>query len=102
MYANSWGVLAAKYPHAGSGWWRNRFIHAVRTRSILLADPLEVSELGEPYLKNPSDIESMTTGQLRELADAQRDVFYARETPKEQVIETIMGAVNRAIAEVRQ
>jgi len=102
VYANSWGVLAAKYPHAGSGWWRNRFIHAVRTRSILLADPLEVSELGESYLKNPSEIESMTTSQLRELADAQRDVFYSKETPKEQVIDTIMNAVHRAIAEARQ
>lgn len=101
LYGKSWGVMAPKYPHAGSGWWRNRFIHSVRTRSIMLADPKEVRDIGESFLIKPHEIESMNIAQLREVADAQRADFYAKETPTDQVIDTVMGAVRRAIAEAQ-
>jgi hypothetical protein len=101
MYANSWGVMAAKYPHAGSGWWRNRFVHAVRTRSIMLADPKEVHELGEPYLIPGREIEKMNVQQLREVADGQRDAFYAAQAHPDEVIDTVMSVVRRVVAEAK-
>jgi len=100
-YANSWGVLSPKYPHAGSGWWRNRFVYTARTRSIMLADPAEVAPLGGPFLVKASEVEAMNNAQLRELADAQHDTFFAAQATKEQLVETVMGAVHRAIAEVK-
>ena len=100
-YANSWGVLSPKYPHAGSGWWRNRVVYTARTRSLMLADPAEVAPLGGPFLVKASEVEAMNGSQLRELADAQHDTFFAAQATKEQLIETVMGAVHRAIAEVK-
>lgn len=101
LYAQSWGVLSPKYPHAGSGWWRNRFVYTARTRSIMLADPAEVAPLGEPYLVKASAIEAMSKPQLRELANAQADAFFKAQASKEQVVETVMAAVRKSIAEAK-
>ena len=101
LYAQSWGVLSPKYPHAGSGWWRNRFVYTARTRSIMLADPEEVAELGDSYTVKAKDIEAMTKPQLRELADAQHKAFFDVQATKEQVVETVMSAVRRAVAEAK-
>jgi hypothetical protein len=101
LYAKSWGVLSPKYPHAGSGWWRNRFVYTARTKSIMLADPAEVAALGDPYLVKAPDIEAMNKQQLRELADAQHQAFFSTQATKDQVIETVMSAVKRAIDEAR-
>jgi hypothetical protein len=101
LYAQSWGVLSPKYQHAGSGWWRNRFVYTARTRSIMLADPAEVAPLGGPYIVKASEVESLNKSQLRELADAQAKTFFDSQASKEQVIDTVMSAVRRAIDEVR-
>ncbi len=101
LYAQSWGVLSPKYPHAGSGWWRNRFVYAARTKSITLADPDEVAPLGESYAVKASAIEAMNKQQLRELADAQHRAFFAVQATKEQVVETTMKAVRSAINEAK-
>ena len=74
-YAQSWGVLCHKYPHAGSGWWRNRFPFAIQAGSILWGDPAEMAGLGGPYLVPINDIERMSTAQLRELANDQALTF---------------------------
>lgn len=101
LYANSWGVLSPKYPHAGSGWWRNRFVYTARTKSIMLADPAEVAPLGGPFLLKASEIEAMNKQQLRELANAQADRFFETQASKEEVIATVMAAVHKAIAEAK-
>jgi hypothetical protein len=72
MYASNWGVLSPPYKRLlGGGWWRERMVHAAMTRSVCLCDPAEVPQLGEPYQKTLHDIESMTTGQLLDLAEEQ-------------------------------
>ncbi|WJZ48540.1 glycosyltransferase [Actinomycetia phage DSL-LC01] len=101
LYAQSWGVLSPKYPHAGSGWWRNRFVYTARTKSIMLADPEEIAPLGEPFLVKGAAIEAMSKQQLRELADAQHKAFFDVQATKDQVIETVMKAVRKSIDEAR-
>jgi hypothetical protein len=72
LYADSWGVLSPPYRKIlGTGWWRNRFVYAARTRSVLLCDPGEAAQLGEPYLLTPDVVEKQPTTALRDLAHAQ-------------------------------
>jgi len=102
LYAQSWGVLSPPYPaHAGSGWWRNRFVYAARTGSIMLADQREAGVIGDAYTIDPGAVEKMNILQLREVADAQRAQLEKWQWPKEQVQERILRAVTEAIAEVK-
>ena len=49
FYNDHWGILSPPYPHAGSGWWRSRFMYAARVGSILVTDKGEGDPLGAPY-----------------------------------------------------
>lgn len=71
MYANSWGVLSHPYRHAGSGWWRNRFVYAAKAGSVLLGDCGEGWPIGDAYRLSVTEIEQMDTESLRELAGDQ-------------------------------
>lgn len=101
LYADNWGVLSPPYQHAGSGWWRNRFVYSARTRSIMLADPKEVSCIGDAYTLPVSTIESSGIGGLREIADAQREQLLKWEWSKEQCQEILLDAVKRSIEEIK-
>jgi hypothetical protein len=71
-YGKCWGVLSPFYRRiAASGWWRNRFVYAARTRTILYCNPREAPQLGEVYQLPISAIEGCTNGQLYEIAEAQ-------------------------------
>jgi hypothetical protein len=77
-YANSWGVLSKPYRKLfGAGWWRERVVHAAMTRSVLFSDSREYAQLGAPYMYSVAEIESFSTGQLYDLADAQADALRA-------------------------
>lgn len=75
VIAGSWGNLCPRYPHAGGGWWRCRYIYSAVARSIMIADPKEVAPLGDPYLVPADKIEAMTNDQLTELAEAQAEAL---------------------------
>lgn len=75
IVAKSWGNLCPRYPHAGGGWWRTRYIYSAVARSIMLADPQEVAPLGEPYLMPADKIEAMSNDQLTDLAEAQAEAL---------------------------
>lgn len=100
-YAQCWGVLSPPYNHAGSGWWRNRFVYTARTRGIMLADEKEVAPIGDAYRIKASEVEGLNTQQLRELADAQWSQLMAWQWSKEQVQSVLMDAVRRAVEEAK-
>jgi hypothetical protein len=100
LYANNWGVLSPPYSHAGSGWWRNRFVYAARTRSILLGSPAEVSCIGDAYTIPVDQIEGSGIPRLREIADGQRDQLLKWEWSKEQCQTVMLDAVKKAISEI--
>jgi hypothetical protein len=67
----------------------------------MLADPKEVRELGESYLIPGREIEKMNVQQLREVADGQRDAFYAAQADPDEVIDTVMTVVRKVVAEAK-
>ena len=94
LYADSWGVLSPLYKKvAGSGWWRNRFVYAAITRSVLLADTEEVKNLGAPYLADVRDVEACTTSQLRELAEAQAACLRAKVWNRDRYLTELEGMI---------
>ena len=94
--AESWGNLCPPYPHSGGGWWRGRFTYSAATRSILLADPKEVTALGDPYLVPAGKIEEMTTQELTELAEAQADALRTHAWPAEKLVEELERVLRAA------
>lgn len=76
--ARSSGSLCPKYHHAGSGWWRARFITAALGRTVLGADVKEagLSPLGAPYSYTPRQVEQMTPQQRIDLAVAQQEALW--------------------------
>lgn len=93
IYSKNWGIIAQKYYHAGSGWWRMRFLHAINSGSILIADPQEVSCIGTAYDIYPNVIEKMDTKSLRLLADAQRDLFNNKMLSKYDTLAKLLSSM---------
>lgn len=88
-YGTSWGVLGAPYGHAGSGWWRNRFVYAAKAGAIMLADQREVEGLGPMYYLPPEKIESMDVEDLRAYADVQRGLIEDFTEPADAVTDRL-------------
>jgi len=100
MYANSWGVLSCPYWHSGSGWFRIRHEHTAGTRSILYSEG-ELSFISDAYDIKIEDVETMTNSQLREVADAQADAWYAHKPSKDEVADRIGKALDEEIAAMK-
>lgn len=83
-YRRSVGALCPPYPTVGSGWWRSRWIHSAKARSILLCDPVDAKRAGIAYLLNGRQIETLDNVQLRIVAEGQRERM-------EQLFQTDMG-----------
>lgn len=97
LYADAWGVLSPPYKKIlGTGWWRNRFVYAVRAQSILLCDPLEAADLDASYVLYPHDVELMNDAELRDLAHSQADAFFKVQASKVDVMTQLAQALERA------
>jgi hypothetical protein len=72
FYNQHWGILSPPYPHAGSGWWRSRFLYAAHVGSILVTDKGEGNPLGDAYKLKIADVEKMSDADLINAVEAQR------------------------------
>lgn len=72
-YQRNVGALCPPYPHAGSGWWRSRWIHSARAGSVLLCDPADGYKVGIPYVNPAGSVERLDNTQLGILAYAQQE-----------------------------
>lgn len=88
-YARARGVVSLPYYHAGSGWWRNRFVYAERTGAIVLAAPQEVESLGGDFTHAPADIEALPDGELTELAARQGGVLRSSYASVRELTDTV-------------
>lgn len=61
LFADSFGVLSAGYPSAGSGWWRTRYLNAAWAESLVYSDPRDAAIMGRPYQGTMQEFESITT-----------------------------------------
>lgn len=70
-YTRRVGALCPPYPTVGSGWWRSRWIHAARARSVLLCGANDGRAVGSAYRHSGLEYENMDTVQLRIAAEEQ-------------------------------
>jgi hypothetical protein len=99
FYNQHWGILSPPYPHAGSGWWRSRFMYAARVGSILVTDKGEGAPLGDPYKLTIKQVESMNTEELTACAKAQSDALRPHMPSYDSFVEHCNRIVNRAVQE---
>lgn len=101
FYNNYWGILSPPYPHAGSGWWRSRFMYAARVGSILVTDKGEGNPLGSAYKLTIRDVEKMSDEELKAAAVAQADALRPHMPSYESFVDHCDRIVNRAKSEDR-
>lgn len=99
FYNERWGILSPPYPHAGSGWWRSRFLYAAHIGSILVTDKGEGDPLGNAYKLTISDVEKMSDDELAAAAKAQADALRPYIGTYEQFKEHVSHIVNRALTQ---
>lgn len=98
-YQRAIGLMAMRRTrHDGSGWWRVRYTHAARTRSLVLASDADAAAMGEPFTVPVETVEAMTPAALQDLAEAQAAAYFAREWGREQ-FRDYLDTVVRWIAE---
>jgi hypothetical protein len=78
VYPAAWGIIAPPYWHAGSGWWRARYQHAIAAGSVVLCDPADAFAPGITL----RDLERSRN--LGEYAAAQADAFKAYTATRAQ------------------
>ena len=98
-YNERWGILSPPYPHAGSGWWRSRFLYAAHIGSILVTDKGEGDPLGDAYKLTISDVEKMSDSELAAAAKAQADALRPYIGTYEQFKEHCNRIIERALRE---
>lgn len=90
IYSQRWGVLSAPHPHAGSGWFRVRFLMAALAGSVVYCDRREADSIHPTYpVGSLHSIETMENEQLRELATHQRSIFLEQCWDKLQLQEFV-------------
>ena len=99
FYNNYWGILSPPYPHAGSGWWRSRFMYAARVRSILVVDKGEGDPVGDAYKITIKDVEKMSDAELEQTATAQAESLRPYMPSYDSFVDHCDRIVNRAVRE---
>ena len=87
--AETWGVIALPYDHAGSGWWRVRYVYASQADSILLASHDEVACMHWSYKLLPRDIEERAESSLQVIAAEQAAWFRAHTSSREEFCDRV-------------
>ncbi len=85
-----WGILCPEYPHAGSGWFRIRYIYSALQRSIIYASLKDFAALGIPWKR----IENLNDIELIEYAELQRNAILKYTWSKEKFDNEIVRIIN--------
>lgn len=101
FYNENWGILSPPYPHAGSGWWRSRFMYAARVRSILVTDKGEGAPLGDAYKLTIRQVEAMSDTELEQAATAQAEALRPHMPSYDSFVAHCNRIVHRAVSEDR-
>lgn len=98
VYQGAAGVLSPPHPHAGSGWWRVRYLMAADAGCVLSGDLAEARCLGEPYeaASDPLRVEALGPRKLAELARAQVACLEEISWPKERVLDILKRVLKGA------
>lgn len=88
-YGSYKGVLCPTYSHAGSGWWRVRYLHAEAAGCILGGDKVELAAIGTAYSCTLREIESMTNSQQMALVQQQSEQLLAQLTTLDDTLSAL-------------
>jgi hypothetical protein len=99
FYNHHWGILSPPYPHAGSGWWRSRFLYAAHVGSILVTDKGEGDPLGDAYKLKIADVEKMSDSELAAAAIAQQEALKPYIPEYSAFVEHCNRIIERAVRE---
>lgn len=99
FYNRHWGILSPPYPHAGSGWWRSRFLYAAHVGSILVTDKGEGDPLGDAYKLTIADVEKMSDAELVNAVEAQRAALKPYIPSYDTFVDHCNRIIERAIKE---
>lgn len=95
FYAENAAILSPAYYHAGSGWWRSRFIYAAALGIPIFAADGEAASLGDAYQTSAYHIEKLDAVGRRELALEQRHAIYSRISSREQFADQVAHLVTQ-------
>jgi hypothetical protein len=98
-YNRVWGILSPPYPHAGSGWWRSRFMYSAKVGSILVCDKGEGDCLGPAHRVTMKQVEAMSDDALKECAAQQAAELRPYMPTKESFVDHCESIVLRAYRE---
>ena len=103
VYASAWGVLSPAHPHAGSGWWRVRYLMSADAGCVLSADLQEAACLGKAYTRasDTGCVESLSDAGLRKLVVDQRKTLERITWPKERVLDAL-SSVLHSVSKLRE
>lgn len=76
--AKYWGTLCPTYPHAGSGWFRTRFVYSAYVGSILYCGPEDAKALGSAYQNGAWLLESLSDEELEDRAYKQMTTMFSK------------------------
>ena len=93
LVQKSWGTLCPSYQHAGSGWWRSRYLYTSLAGAIMVCGEDDGRRIGDAYLVPPGDIEKMSVDQLIELRNEQSDQLFKNTWSKQEMADTIETAL---------
>ena len=65
QYGSFKGILCPTYTHAGCGWWRVRYLHAMHAGCILGGDQAELGMIHKAYDYTLADYETMNDDDLQ-------------------------------------
>jgi hypothetical protein len=83
-YAHAVGSLVHPYSHSGSGYFRSRYVHALRGGAILGVNDADAHAMSKTLFAPPATIELMSDDELRELATFQRDWYWSHSWGEDQ------------------
>lgn len=77
-----WAILAPEYPHAGSGWFRIRYVYTALADSIIIAADKDIEALGI----EKKNVEDLTVTELKAYAAEQKAAILKFVPLKEDVV----------------
>lgn len=92
QYGSYKGVLCPTYRHAGSGWWRVRYLHAAHAGCVLGGDPKELGVIDPSYAYTLRELENMDDEQLQ--LTAAQQATYLRVATLEDTLSKLEGILN--------
>ncbi len=94
-YSEAWGVMAP--PSDPAGWWTSRMGYAAQAGAVYCTKWQDLQALGDDYTWLPYQVEELTPKERDELADRQREIFYANSTKRDTVVSTLEDIVGAKV-----